>query len=200
MARAKIQTIGCFIRGNASFVEEKKKGWRGEKGDEDRASVLAEETNCRTVVAVERTHVRLQVRLHLENRITVRFTESRPRPLKLQCTCTHTHRWLLNVVRPLCFRWSFRHERGPQLRAGHQKSSKPTLLLAAPSLWAFCLVAREDWMVKWEGKLAKNAESLRYLKEKGRKCSRIGIDSLFLMIFCISSLELETRLSESSVE
>lgn len=55
-------------------------------------------------------------------------------------------------------------------------------------------------MVKWEGKLAKNAKSLRYLKEKGRKCSRIGIDSLFLMIFCISSLELETRLSESSVE
>lgn len=52
--------------------------------------MLAEETNCRTVVAVERTHVRLQVRLHLENRITVRFTESRPRPLKLQCTCTHT--------------------------------------------------------------------------------------------------------------
>lgn len=53
--------------------------------------MLAEETNCRTVVAVERTHVRLQVRLHLENRITVRFTESRPRPLKLQCICTHTH-------------------------------------------------------------------------------------------------------------
>ena len=53
--------------------------------------MLAEETNCRTVVAVERTHVHLQVRLHLENRITVRFTESRPRPLKLQCTCTHTH-------------------------------------------------------------------------------------------------------------
>lgn len=201
MARAKIQTIGCFIRGNASFVEEKKKGWRGEKGDEDRASVLAEETNCRTVVAVERTHVRLQVRLHLENRITVRFTESRPRPLKLQCTCTHTHihRWLLNVVRPLCFRWFSARAWSPTSRRS-PKSSKPTLLLAVPSLWAFCLVAREDWMVKWEGKLAKNAESLRYLKEKGRKCSRIGIDSLFLMIFCISSLELETRLSESSVE
>lgn len=201
MARAKIQTIGCFIRGNASFVEEKKKGWRGEKGDEDRASVLAEETNCRTVVAVERTHVRLQVRLHLENRITVRFTESRPRPLKLQCTCTHTHTQvtpqrgssaLFSLV-VSARAWSPTSRRSP-------KSSKPTLLLAVPSLWAFCLVAREDWMVKWEGKLAKNAESLRYLKEKGRKCSRIGIDSLFLMIFCISSLELETRLSESSVE
>lgn len=59
-------------------------------------------------------------------------------------------------------------------------------------------------MVKWEGKLAKNAESLRYLKEKGRKCSRIGIDSLLLMIFIFDEfligLELETRLSESSVE